>query len=220
MSVAAICPAVIRLCAIRLTALDAVGNPVAGPNNVYVSSNSIMLSVKPNVEAGEDKTLVGGCDCIIATYRGKDKLKWFEFELDQGVLEPGLQEMMLGSSVITDGDSNPIGNWWPEQLGCDVAGQPNVCLEAWQDLWEDDHQFATPYQFLHYIWPSTSWEIGDFELQNDFMQPKLTGYSRSNPAWGEGIFHDAPETVQPIGGYWFDNQIPDAACGWQTHSIT
>jgi hypothetical protein len=217
---AAICPAVIRLCAIRLTALDAVGNPVAGPNNVYVSSNSIMLSVKPTIEAGEDKTLVGGCDCIIATYRGKDKLKWFEFELDQGVLEPGLQELMLGSAVILDGSGNPIGNWWPSQLGCDVPGQPNVCLEAWQDLWEDDHQFATPYQFLHYIWPSTSWEIGDFDLQNDFMQPKLTGYSRANPQWGEGPFHDTPEFVQPIGGYWFDNEIPTAACGWQTQPLT
>jgi hypothetical protein len=216
----AICPAVIRLCAIRLTALDAVGNPVAGSNNAYVSSESIMLSVKPTIEAGEDKTLVGGCDCIIATYRGKDKLKWFEFELDQGVLEPGLQELMLGSAVILDGTGAPIGNWWPQQLGCDVPGQPNVCLEAWQDLWEDDHQMATPYQFLHYIWPSTSWEIGDFDLQNDFMQPKLTGYSRANPQWGEGPFHDTPEFVQPIGGYWFDNHIPTAQCGWITQPLT
>ena len=217
----AICPAVIHLCAIRITRLDDLGSPVAGPNNVYVSDNSIMLSVKPEIEAGQDKSLIGGCDCIIASYRGKDKLKRFTLELDQGLIEPGLFEMLLGGDLITAGSStDPIGMWWPSQLDCAAASQPNGCFEGWQDLWEDDHQLATPYQYLQYIWPSSYWQISDNTLQNDFNQPKLTAFTRSNPNWTHGIFGDLPEPCEPLGGFFYTNTRPAASCGYQSHTIT
>lgn len=213
-----ICEAAIHLCAVRVTRLDALGNPVAGPNNFYVTDNPIMVTVKPVIAAGEDKDLVGGCDCIIASYRGYDKLKRFDLELDLGVIEPGLMEILTGGSAILD-EGDPIGMWWPNQLSCQNPVQPNVCFEGWQDLWEEDHQDAdTPY--LHWIWPSTRWQIGDHTLQNDFNQPKLTGFSRGNPNWGLGIYGDLPEAAEPLGGFFGDDAIPAAECGWQTQPIT
>jgi hypothetical protein len=218
----AICEAAIHLCAVRVTRLDAVGNPVAGPNNVYVSDNSIMLSVTPEIEAGEDKTLVGGCDCIIASYKGYDKLKRFTLELDQGKIEPGLLEMLTGGSIIVDpaNANDPQGMWFASQLSCQDAVQPNVCFEGWQDLWEDDHQASTPYQYVHWIWPSSHWQLGDFSLQNDFTQPKLTGFTRGNPNWGLGIFGDLPEAAEALGGFFFDDSRPDATCDYQSWAIT
>ena len=216
-----ICVAAIHLCRIRATRLDALGNPSPGPNNVYVSDNPIMLSVTPEIEAGEDKTLVGGCDCIVASYRGKDKLKRFNLEFDSAVIEPGLLEMLTGGAAILDGSGqDPIGMWFANQLSCSADSAPNVAFEAWQDLWEDDHQLAAPYQYLHWIWPSTYWQLGDVTLQNDFNQPKLTGFSRGNPVWGEGIYGDLPEAAQPLGGFFYTDEIPDAACGWQSFAIT
>lgn len=215
-----ICDAAIHLCAVRVTRLDSIGNPVAGPNNVYVTENSIQVTVKPEVEAGVSKTLVGGCDCIIADYRGYDKLKRFNLEIDLGKLEPGLQEMMIGASAILDADLDPIGIWWPSQLSCNDPSQPNVCFEGWQDLWEDDHQASAPFRFVHWIWPSTFWQIGDHTLQNDFNQPKLTGFTRGNPNWGLGIYGDLPEAAEPLGGWFYDDSIPTAECGWQSHAIT
>ena len=215
----AICEAAIHLCAVRVTRLDALGNPAAGPNNVYVSPNPIMLSVKPEIETGQDKTLVGGCDCVIASYRGYDKLKRFTLELDQGKIEPGLEEILLGGdSILSAGQ--PIGMWWPSQLSCSDPVQPNVCFEGWQDLWEDDHPVSTPYKYLHWIWPSSYWQIGDFTLQNDFTQPKLTAFTRGNPNWGLGIYGDLPEAAEQMGGFFYTNTIPTTACGWQSHSIT
>ncbi len=137
---AAICNAMIHLCAVRITRLDQLGNPAGGPNNVYVSGNPMMLTAKPVLQAGDDKTLVGGCDCIIAEYKGFDKLKRFDLELDLGVIEPGLVEMMTGAPAIVDGSGFPIGWHWASQLSCANPVQPNVCIEAWQDLWEGDHQ--------------------------------------------------------------------------------
>lgn len=213
------CDAAIHLCRVRVTRLDSLGHAVAGPNNVYVTDKPMVLSVKPEVEAGQDKTLVGGCDCVIASYRGYDKLKRFTLELDLGVLEPGLIEMLTGGAAILDGSGFPIGVWWPSQLNCSNPVQPNVCIEGWQDAWQDDHQDPTlPY--IHWIWPSSYWQIGDHSLQNDFTQPKITGFTRGNTSWGLGIFGDQPEAAQPLGGFFRSATRPFAACGYQSWAIT
>lgn len=216
----AVCPSALHLCRIRATRLDAVGNPEAGPNNVYVTDKPVQLQVTPQIEAGRESTLIGGCDCIVAQYKGRDKLKYFGLQLDLAVIEPGLKEMLLGASVILDG-ADPIGNWWASDQTFDCSNTDgNVCLEAWQDLWEDDHQMASPHRYLHWIWPSSYWQIGPHTLQNDFTQPQLNGFTRGNSVWGEGIFGDQPEAADPFGGYFFSDSIPDAACGYQSFAIT
>lgn len=216
---AAKCLAAIHLCRIRVTRLDSTGHPVAGPNNVYVSDKPISLGITPVIEAGQDRTLVGGCDCIVATYRGYDKLKRFDFQLDLGKIEPGLLEMLTGSAVILSG-ADPIGNWFDDQqFQCSGPPSPNVAFEAWQDLWLDDAQDPT-FPYLHWIWPSSYWQIGPETLQNDFLQPRLTGFSRGNSVWGTGIYGDQPEAAQPLGGYFYASSIPSPGCGYQSHSIT
>lgn len=217
----AICESAIHLCRIRVTRLDQVGNPLAGPNNVIVSDTPLMLTVKPQIVAGEDKDLIGGCDCIVSTYRGYDKLKRFDLELDLAQLPPTVLEMMTGGTAIVSAGS-VVGLWWPSNLSCSDPAQPNVAFEAWQDAWEEDHQFATdPY--IHWLWPSTHWQIGDHTLQNDFLQPKLNGFSRSNPVWGDGIYGDMPEAIPSgaPGGFWYTAIAPPTAyCDYQTHGIT
>lgn len=220
-----VCSAAIHLCAIRVTRLDQLGNPLAGPNNFYVSANSMQLVVKPEIETGTEKILTGGCDCVIAAYKGVDKLKRFTLELDQGIVEPGLIEMLTGGAAIIDATTSsasgtPIGVWWPSQLNCQAAVQPNVAIEAWADLWQDDHAAASPYKFIRWIWPATRWQFGDTTLQNDFSMPKLTGFTRSNPLWGVGPYHDLPQACQPMGGFFYDNNRPAASCGYQTTPIT
>jgi len=218
-----VCDSVIHLCAVRATRLDQVGNPVAGPNNVYITNKLVSIAVTPEIEAGRDLTQVTGCDCIAATYRGPDKLKRFTFELDTVKLEPGLLELMIGATAILGGtDESPIGLWYPEQLSCDDTPQPNVALEGWQYLWEDDHQ-ASDFPYVHWIWPSTRWQIGPHTLNNDFLQPRLTGFSRGNPNFAPtapGMFGDLPEAPRPLGGFFFSETIPTAECGWQTFPIS
>lgn len=218
MATAAECLAAIHLCRVRVTRLDATGSPHNGPNNVYVSNNPLMVTVTPAIEAGKESTLIGGCDCIVAEYKGTDKLKRFDLEIDFAVLEPALIEMMIGADAIVDA-GEVIGNWWPSQLSCSDPSQPNVCFEGWQDAWEDDHQNSDPL-YVHWIWPSSYWQIGTHTLQNDFNQPKLTGFTRGNTEWGEGIFGDLPEAAGPLGGWFFTNELPDAECAYQTVSIT
>lgn len=213
------CLAAIHLCRVRATRLNDDGTPKAVANNVYVSDKPIQLNVTPTYEAGKDSTLVGGCDCIVATYRGFDKLKRFEFELDLAAMEWGLFELLTGGAAITNA-GDVIGMWFNDNaFDCSVAAQPNVCFEGWQTGWNDDRQDTT-FPYVHWIFPSSFWSVSALSLQNDFNQPKLTGFSRGNSAWGTGIFGDLPQASGSLGGGFLSTTIPAAACGYQTHSIT
>lgn len=211
----AVCVSAIHLCFIRVTRLDSTGTPVAGPNNVVVNDKPMMLTVTPDVLAGEVKDLKGGCDQLIATYRGQDILKRFNLELDTGVLDPALEEILTGGSIIT-ATTDPIGINFQAPCG---SQQPFSAFEAWQDLYDCDHQPSTPYKYRRWVWPATRWQRGAETLQNDFDQPKFTGFSVGNPNWGDGIFHDG-QPVESTGGWFYDNNLPTAACGYQSHSIT
>jgi len=215
----AICASAIHLCRVRATRLDSLGNPYNGPNNVYVSDRPMTITVTPQIEAGQDRTLVGGCDCIVAQYRGYDKLKYFTLEMDLATLEPAMIEMLVGADAIVD-SGVVIGNWWPSQVNCSDTVQPNVCFEGWQDTWEDDHPMPAPYQYVHWIYPSSFWQIAAHTLQNDFNQPRITGFTRANSQWGLGIYGDLPEAAGPLGGYFYTDTIPTAECAYQTFSIT
>jgi hypothetical protein len=216
----ATCPALINVCAVRVTRLSSLGVPLTGPNTSYVTGNTMMLSAKPVIEAGVDKPLVGGCDCIIAFYHGYDKLKYFNLEFDDGLVEPGLIEMMTGAPAILDPiTSVPIGWNWPNQLDCSQPTQPNVAIEVWQEMWVDDHQ-NTQYPYFRYIWPSSYWQMSDFTAQQDFNSPKITAWTRTNPNWGLGPYGDQPEAINSTGGGFFDTFIPTAECGYLSVPVT
>ena len=216
---AAPCGVPLGLCAMRLTRLLETGCVAASPNNSFVSTELISLSLNPVVEAGADTTLVGGCDCTIASYRGIDKLKRFEFEITWPKLAPAAYEMMLGGGIMNEGGF-PVGTTWPTQLECGDA-QPAVALEFWVKHWNDDAQDST-YPWIHHVYPQSLWQIGQQQFSNDFAQPTLTGFSRSNDCWGNGPYADGPEdegygTVDiSTGGFFYAAIDPpdDSACDY------
>lgn len=213
----ALCPASILACGMRVTLLDDLGNVAATPNNYWVTSNLIEITTSPEVEAGTDLTMKAGCDCIIATYRGPDLFKRFNFELSLGTLEPGLLSLMLGGSVILSG-TDPIGMGWPNQVECTDEPPPKVALEVWSYAWEGSGQ-AAGLPYIHWTWPATRWQIGQSVLgATDFFRPALTGFSFGNPLWGEGPYGDGPgEDVPELGAFWFTADAPpDGECAYQT----
>lgn len=214
---AAQCPTVIHLCYIRVTRLSSLGVPTPGPNNAYATNNALMLTVTPDILAGEIKDQKGGCDQLLSTYHGQDIFKRFNLELDVATDEPGLEEMMTGGSAIVDTGSNPIGVQFPVPCG---TQQPYVAFEAWQDLWNCDHQPNAPYPYRRWVFTSSRWQRGPETLQNDFSVAKYTGFTVGNANWGLGIYHDMPVAAGTNGCRFFDTVLPNAACGYQTQATT
>ena len=218
----AVCGAPIHICALRVTRLDSQGNVVDESNNSYVTDNVVDVQVNPVVETGLDSTVVGGCDCIVVSYKGTDKLKRFEFVLNLPMFEPALIEMLTGATLIEDASTIPvpIGVGWPKQLSCADAQAPNVAVEWWSDLWTDDQQDPN-WPYVHSIYPSSYWQIGQQTAQNDFSQPQFTGFTRTNTLFGDP-YNDLPVTAaaalaagNPGAEFLTTTAPPASECGYQ-----
>lgn len=219
----AVCGSLIHICALRVTRLDSQGNVDPNPNNSYVTNNVVSVQENPVIEEGLDSTLVGGCDCIIASYKGTNKLKRFEFGMELPTFEPALLEILTGSTLIVDTSvvPVPIGVGWPAQLSCDATQQPNVAIEWWSDLWVDDQQSAD-WPFVHSIYPSSYWQIGQQTAQNDFNNPTLNGFTRTNTLFGNP-YTDLPASAQtaleggsPGAQFLTTTDPPAADCAYQS----
>lgn len=218
---ASVCGASINACGLRVTELDSEGNVVGTPNNFWVTSKLIEISVTPEVEEGTDVTMKSGCDCIIATFRAADLLKRFNFTISLGQLEPGLIEMMIGGSVILSG-ADVIGINWPTGIDCEASPPPKVALEVWSFNQDVDAQ-NTLYPYWHWVWPGTQWQIGEASLgAGDFFRPQLTGFSFGNANWVHGPYNDDPgDAIEANGAVWATATAPPTAqCEYQTVAAT
>jgi len=118
-----------------------------------------------------------------------------------------------------NGTAEPVGNQWPSQVTCTSASQPPVAIEVWSDLWVGDAQSSSTTPYIRWTWPMAFFQIDQLQLENDFMLPQVKGFSRSNANFGDA-YKDLPTGVvaSPTGGYFYDDSVPTAVCGYSTSS--
>jgi hypothetical protein len=220
------CTTPILLCAMRISRLDADGSLAAGPNNAYITNNPTSLGLNPNIKAGLDEDVVGGCGCVCVSYKGPDTLKRFDLDFEFCALEPGLIEILTGSPIVMD-DSDvpvPIGASFPNQLNCSDPQQPPFAIEAWAQGFIDDRQAPDPASYIRFVLPMAFANFDSWVVSNQFLLPKLKGYTRSNPTWpADGsIYDDYPAGAElgALGGWFQDSadHVPVAECAYQTAS--
>lgn len=221
-----VCTTPILLCAARFTRLNVDGSLADGPNNAYITNNEISLSLSPNIKTGDSQEIVGGCGCICVSYKAPDTLIRFDTDLEFCALEPGLIELTTGSPIVVD-DSDvpvPIGASWPNQLTCSDPTQPPFAMEAWAQGYIGDAQAADPASFVRFVFPMMFMNLDQWVVGNQFLLPKLKGWTRSNPAWpADGsIYNDYPAGAElDVLGGWFQDSadhVPVAECAYQTAS--
>lgn len=212
-----ICPTPIQLCRVRVTRLTAAGAVAAAPNNHVVSDAAITLTMEPRLVAGDEKTLVNGCDCLYAYYRGKDKFVGWNLTLDLAALNPALTEIMTAAPVIANSVTELIGNSWPDQTSCAATQQPMVMFEAWANAQLADAPVtATPY--IRWTFPGTFWQTSTLTQANDFNPYQLKGYTRGNAIANPYIDWPTGISMGRQGGYFYDTALPAAYCGYSSTS--
>lgn len=223
---AARCLDSLKLCALRVTALDSLGNVAAGPNNFVSTDREISLEFTGDVDQGKDLFYRNGCDAPLATYKSPALLKRFTLSVDLFGLEPAVQSLMLGAAIIVDADDAPAGFEYNIQTCPADPPPPLVAVEAWSWAEECDAQDPdTPYWY--WLFPMAQWQTDQANtLEMDFLQPKLTGFTRRNALWGHGPYGGV--VVGPAGGDPFlsttgapavfqtSDAPPDAVCGFGT----
>lgn len=211
------CTIPFEICRLRVTRLDDIGNVAAGPNNYWVTDKLTELQITPEIETGDDRVLKGGCGCIIAAAKLPDLRKRWTLKLTKGSVEPGLDELLLGDTLISAGGS-PIGTWSAPQIGDCVGNPPNVAIEAWAKNWLFDHQDPT-YPWIQLLFVMSLWQRDQETFNDDLSVSPVNGFTRANDLWGHGPYGTQPEAV-PVGadrGLWFTaHDPPAAACAFGT----
>lgn len=222
----AICVDSIKICALRVTLLDDLGNTAAGPNNFVATNRENQLEYTGVTDKGKDLFYRNGCDLPLANYKSADLLRYFNLTVDFFSLEPAVQSIMLGAAILDDGTGDPVGFEYALQDCPTDVPPPLVAVEAWSWSWDCDAQVpATPYWY--YVFPMVQWATDQANtLQVDILQPKLTGFTRRNPLWGHGPYGGVvqgaaggPDFESVSGGpavFLTSTPPPDAICGFGT----
>jgi len=89
--------------AIRATllALDGSTPADAGSNSMYVSDKLMKLDFNPDIEAGTEISNRGASGALIQVYRLPDLLKRLTVSLQVGTLDPELEYILTGGTVLT-----------------------------------------------------------------------------------------------------------------------
>jgi hypothetical protein len=215
-----ICPTTIHACISRFTRLNADGTVASPPNNAYVTDSMIKVDYTPDVDTGDDKTLVTGCDVVRAAYKQPDRFKRWTFAMDLSAQEPALMEFLIGAALLLDGSTIPVpaGFSWP------LVGvkPPAVACEFWTENYISDAQAISPQRWSRYIWPMTYWRPDAGTIEAELKTESFVGYSQQNAQWGSGPYGDQLKVggvvAQPIGkngGVLWTDTIPAALCGYK-----
>lgn len=201
------------VCVVRLTELNDDGSVAPAPDNSYVTDKPISVTVTPNIEAGNSFSVRNGCGCSISRRRFPDTFNWFEFAFNMAALEPEMLAMLLGADTILSG-ADVVGAAFPSTLACDEQA-PTVAFEFWTE-----HVVGSGldslHPYIHWVFPQTTWQLGDNTFEEGPAQPTVNGFSETNAAWGDGPYGDGPpEAFQDIseGAFWKTATVPPtAAC--------
>jgi hypothetical protein len=209
----AACGVSFGLCVIRATELDEDGNVAPGPGNVYVSDKPVTMGFNPNYDEGEVFTSRNGCGCSTAKVKSPDVFNWFEFTFAEEALEPELEGMMLGDTVIVDGADIVGVNGTGMSIDCSEA-ETTVAFEFWTKHYVGSSPDAD-HPWVHWIFPRSRWRRGDNTVEEGLLQPAFVGQSRTNLLWGSGPYGDGPPDGQDVTEFaWFKTAVapPTATC--------
>jgi hypothetical protein len=216
------CYSSIRCERIRVTQLDAGGNPVVGAASGYVSDAQVSLDVGLEIEEGEEITQKNGGSRICATSKVANQLKSATLSLELCQLDIELFAMMTGGTLI-ECATEPLG-YKPKALT--ASTETPVALEVWSRAWDGGGQAnltggqGTGVAFWHWVFPNVKWTPAQFTLDEQVHVFPLDGIGLENSVLtADGPFNDWPTCVEDAGGIntvygvWLDTAPPDAQCG-------
>lgn len=194
------CPKSIKACALRITRQNGCGvalDPLT-PNSRIQTAAFAELSLSPDVEGGNDITMVNACGDICIRDKDCDRLKGFDATLKLCGVPLAVMEMLLDTTLLPDPDS-------PGDFKGAVLREAKAasCADPKQiELWSKNSNRAecgvggtSAKLWVQWLLPFTrNWEIsGDIVFNNDALELELTGYAENNPNW----FPSWPGTTFP-----------------------
>lgn len=183
------CPSFLRGNALRVTRLNACGQPVYGDCNMVVSDGFVTANLSAEIQEGEEVnvTKANGQTCI--SDRACDQLRWYTTEIEFCQVDPDLIQIMNPTwENILDYQGDTVGYNANGTLNCDTG----FALEIWMDTYGatdvcsgEGAQGAYGYILLPWV---VGGAPGDLEIGNDAISFTFSGRTKIGSRWGRGPY--------------------------------
>lgn len=198
-------------CRIRVTKLDALGFPMPGAGNAYVSDAPIEVAFKKTKTAGATFKQNDGCGNLRVSIRLPDQIDGMNIDMTLTALDAELLNFLTGGELITEG-GNVIGYYEPV-LGTVVGN--GVSFEVWTQNWSGTNINPTkPY--IRVGSGKTVWVAGDLDFKEAIVPVPVSAVAFANPNFYNGPWNDWPlgggQGMDRILGWFYDDTIPTASC--------
>lgn len=202
----------VNACALRVTRLNALGVPVAGANNMYVSDALTTVAFAWDVTAGQVIEEANGCGAITLAFEAPSTLKRGNITITLLTPDPQLSELLSGGDVLTTGGA--VGYAAPPLA---ALTESPVSIEVWAKRIRGGRVDPTfPYAWWVYPWVSYL-RPADHTQDNAALKPAFEGQAFENTGWYNGPLNDWPLPNLSNRVYqWIPTAtIPTAVCGYQ-----
>lgn len=177
--------------AIRVTRLDATGNPLNGPGDSYTTSAFMRVSFTPEYEEGDEITEKSANGAVCVTYKSPDTLKRITMELAICEPDPELTNLVSGGLLLrknlgtfAEPNNKSIG-WASPAVGDDPSGN-GVAIETWS-LAIKDGKKAALLPYFHWVFPYVKLrQSGDRVIENGLLANTFEGFGLGNTEFGSG----------------------------------
>lgn len=177
--------------AMRVTRLDALGNPLNGPGDSYTTTAFLRVSFTPEYEEGDEITEKSANGSVCVTYKSPDTLKRTTMEVAICEPDPELTNLLSGGILLRKNlgsFASPVNRsvgWAAPAVGDDPSGN-GVAIEAWS-LAIKDGKKASVLPFFHWIFPYVKVrQSGDRVIENGLLATTFEGFGLGNVEFGTG----------------------------------
>lgn len=184
MATKTICFPSVRAQTARFTALDGCGKPFPGPCSTIVTDDIVSVKATAEVDEGEEISVKNFAGKLCISDKPPKIVKWFTLEVILCKIMPALLAMTSNYESVTDDQGNIIGY----DVGSNVDG--NTGLELWGEIPGQACAAGFSSQFAHltFPWISAMSYSGDLMVENNAMQPTLSGTTKTGHGWGVGPY--------------------------------
>lgn len=201
------------LCAVRSARLDANGNFATGADGLSVTDQAIELRGDPIVSRGSQLEQKNGCDQVCFKMENPDRVTGYTLRAQLCALDAELFEMWTGGTLLVE-NGDTVGY----EIPASDATLNGVSIEGWAYAWNGEERALKngAAAYWRHVFPKVVWTPGGIVLNNGLWVVEMTGKASKNGGFDTGPACDLPAIISEAYAFYFDDAVPDAACGSQT----
>lgn len=183
-------PTLIQGTRLRVTRIDGCGAVDGGADATVVTNGFVSVSIKDNVESGDEfkVKLADGSFCI--NQRSKPNLNWVEVSINMCQVAPELYELLTGSPLVYD-DATPTPNAVGFGRDGTTYATASFALELWTNIGRSAAQACTGtavrYGYLLLPW-LVEGSLGDLTVENGPISFTIDAITSPGNDWGVGPY--------------------------------